>query len=428
MTSHRPVLTTWALGLALGCAAPALPSVTAGESPGVRQLPLTVSETAGIRRFGYPVSTVLNLPQPVPDASHFRLLDDGKPVRAQFRPLDQTRDGVRKVSLDFAVDHAPLESRKYVVEYGPGVEAGPEPKGGISVTTTEDEFRVRRPGDLEFVVPRNLLGLLRRVRTARTDYLRTDSPGLWIRYRDDIHYRAGGFGPDGVPTAARVVKAGPLAATLRFEGTEALRGNRSVASSVEMDFPLSKSWVRVRWEVDDPEGHVAGLGTEVNLNLEGEPVLADFGAGSLVYAALRKGQAAVLRGRPLLGEPAAEGPRWETLVGPADRPRPYVVAPPGARGPDAEGWAHVMDRQRATAVAMAGFADAGQEAEITVGADGRLQLWKQFARGGAVPPPGAKKLTFWLHFVPMPVQVGAATSPQAMLAPLQVTVRPPQER
>jgi hypothetical protein len=426
MISHRPALTTWALGLALGCAAPAFPSVAAGEPPGVRHIPLTVSETAGIRRFSYPVTEVLILPEAVPDAGHFRLLEDGRPVRAQFRALDQTRDGVRKVSLDFTVDHAPLESREYVVEYGPGVEAGPEPKGGITVTTTEDEFRVRCPGDLEFVVPRNLLGLLRRVRTAKTDYLRADSPGLWIRYKDDIHYRAGGLGPDGVPTAAPVVKAGPLAATLRFEGTEALRGNRSVASAVEMDFPLSKSWVRVSWEVDDPEGHVAGLGAEVNLNVEGEPALVDFGAGSLVYAALRKGQAAVLRGRPLPGEPAAEGPRWETRLGPMDRPRPYIVAPPRARGPDPEGWAHVMDRQRATAVAVAGFADPGQEAEITVGADGRLQLWKQFARRGVAPPPGPKKMTFWLHFVPMPVQVGAATSPQAMLAPLQVTVGVPR--
>jgi hypothetical protein len=222
-----------------------------------------------------------------------------------------------------------------------------------------------------------------------------------------------------------VVKAGPLAAALRFEGTEALRGNRSVASAVEMEFPVSKSWVRVSWAVDDPEGYVGGLGAELNLNVEGEPTLVDFGAGSLVYAALRPGQAAVLRGGSLLKEAAPDRPRWETLVGPADRPRPYVVAQPGARGPDAEGWAHVMDRRRATAAAVAGFADPGQEGEIAVSADGRLRLWKQFHQRAPGAPPVAKKLTFWLHFVPMPVQVGAATSPQAMLAPLEVRVYGP---
>ena len=44
------------------------------------------------------------------------------------------------------------------------------------------------------------------------------------------------------------------------------------------------------------------------------------------------------------------------------------------------------------------------------------------ATSTAAPPPGPKKITFWLHFVGMPVHVGAATSPQAMLAPLRVTV------
>jgi hypothetical protein len=50
------------------------------------------------------------------------------------------------------------------------------------------------------------------------------------------------------------------------------------------------------------------------------------------------------------------------------------------------------------------------------------------ARPGEGPPAGAKRLAFWLHFVGMPVQVGAATSPQAMLAPLQVEVRGAGER
>jgi hypothetical protein len=83
-----------------------------------------------------------------------------------------------------------------------------------------------------------------------------------------------------------------------------------------------------------------------------------------------------------------------------------------------------MDRERATAVALAGFADPGPGADLTVEADGRLRLWKHFAGANADPPPGKKQITFWLHFVGMPVQVGAATSPQAMLAPLRLTPRP----
>jgi len=92
---------------------------------------------------------------------------------------------------------------------------------------------------------------------------------------------------------------------------------------------------------------------------------------------------------------------------------PYVVASPGAR--PAEGWAHVMDSRRCTAVAVEGFATAAKRdspAEIAVDADGSLRLWRV----------GTKQLRFWLHFVGMPVHAGAATSPQAMLAPLWVEV------
>src|SRR5262249_5257035 len=108
------------------------------------------------------------------------------------------------------------------------VPAGTEPRGEVVVETADDEFRVSHDG-LQFVVPRNLLGLLRQVATGKTEYLRPGSAGLWLRYKDDIPFHAGGFGPGGVPTVARVVKSGPLATALRFEGTEALRGNRSVA-------------------------------------------------------------------------------------------------------------------------------------------------------------------------------------------------------
>src|SRR5262249_30978360 len=150
---------------------------------------------------------------------HFRLLEDGKPIAAQFRPHGDAAQGLRAVSLDFNVNHAPLETHEYVVEYGTGVEPAAEPKGGMTVETTSDEFRVAHSSDLQFVVPRNLLGLLRQVKTSKTEYLRPDSFGLVIRYKDEIHFRAGGFGPEGGPTTGRVVKSGPLATALRFEGT-----------------------------------------------------------------------------------------------------------------------------------------------------------------------------------------------------------------
>src|SRR5262249_17852919 len=186
---------------------------------------------------------------------------------------------------------------------------------------------------------------------------------------------------------------------------------RSVKSVVEMEFPRSKSWVQVTWEVDDPGGEVVEMGADLNLNVQGEPTLVDLGAGALVYAALKKGQTGALR--------SGSEAKWETLLGSPGSLKPYVVG--GREAAKAEGWVHVMDRQRCTAAAVADFAAAGQPAEIVVDADGRLQLGKHFG------PAGARKITLWFHFVGMPVHVGAATSPQAMLAPLQVSVRPRAE-
>lgn len=380
--------------------------VLCGE-PDVRRWQVTVTETAGIRRFGYPVSAVVDLGEPVPDVGHFRLLEHGKAVAAQFVPIGDPSRGIRTVSLDFNVGHAPLETRSYAIEYDPR-STPPAVRKGLRVVVDADVFRVIHPSDLEFVVPRNLLGLMAGVRSGKTEYLRPGSVGLIIRSTDDIDFRAGGLGAYGAPVAARVIKDGLLAAKLRFEGTEGLRGNHSVRSVVEMEFPISKSWVYVAWSVDDPKGLISGLGAELNLNVEGKQTLVDFGAGSLVYARLRAGETAVLR---------QEGPRWRTLVGKAGAPEPYVVAVPGAER--AEGWAHVMDNQRCTAVAIADFAKLGgpsAAAEIAVDANGRLRLY----RGGT------KQLRFWLHFVGMPVHAGAATSPQAMLAPLRVEVGRPK--
>jgi hypothetical protein len=404
--------------------------VAAGaEAPGVQRYAVVVQETVGIRRFSYPVSVLLPLSAPIKDTDHFRLLDQGKPVPAQFRPHGDFSQGIRAVRLDFNVDHAPYQTHEYTVEYGLDVQP-PLQVGGMKVVAEAGRFRVVHSQALEFIVPRNLVGLLRGVKTPQGDYLRADSAGLLIRSKNHIIHRAGGLGPHGKPAVPSRVKAGPLASAIRFASTETLGGRHRVRSVVTLEFPRSKSWVQVDWAVDDPDRCVAGLGADLHLRLRGEPALVDFGAGTYVYAHLRKGQAAILRHN----RTRSRRPAWETLVGPAAAPTPYVVAQrlPSQKAAGlpavAEGWAHVMDRQRCTAVAVADFANPKEAADITIDADGRLRLWKHFARQGKQPPKGPKKLRFWLHFVAMPVQVGAVTSPQAMLAPLRAKVRPRRQK
>src|SRR4051794_21240443 len=66
-------------------------------------------EDGGLRRFGYPVHTV------VPDAAggrHYRLVRDGRPIPAQFREF-RGPGGQTEAGLDFVASPGPLESARY---------------------------------------------------------------------------------------------------------------------------------------------------------------------------------------------------------------------------------------------------------------------------------------------------------------------------
>jgi hypothetical protein len=396
-------------------------SPTAAEEPEVktRRIVFQVSETAGIRRFGYPVNVILPLPEPVKSTTDFRLLSGDKPVSAQFGSHGDMSEGIRSVSLDFNASPGPFKREEYVVEYGSGVSTL-KPKPGLRVETTEKKYRVIHPSGLQFAMSREFPGVIEQVQAGKTKYLNGSSQGLSIGTKANKRLYLGKSGK--TKPASSVVREGPLAIALRFETSESPGSTGQVTSIVEMEFPISKSWVRVNWTVDDPGGDIVDLSAGLNLHLEGEPVLFDFGAGTTVYGQVRRGESARLS-QTATARPASVR-RWETLLGTRPDLKPYVLCPGSSMPPerDAEGWAHIMDRERCTAVALGEFATAKEGAEITVDADGRLELLRKFGSPSKGSERGTKRLTYWLHFVGMPVHVGAATSPQAMLAPLQVEI------
>ncbi len=382
-----------------------------GSARGEGKLELTVNETAGIRRFGYPVHATMKLPREVSEKDRFRLLEGGKPVAAQFRLVAGQK---KRVALDFNVSLGPEEGKVYTVEYGPKVEPGPEPKGGMKLEESKEAFTIRS-GGMVYVVPRDLKGFLKEVRNGKKEYLRSGSAGLYlVSDRKTIPIAGPGY-------KARVIRQGPLAVALRFEGEATLPNKVKVPSVVDLTFPRSKSWVEVNWGVDLIAG-VQQLALDLNLLVTGSPTLVDFGAGSGVYTTLTKGQVALLEGFPKAEYGQING-RWAVSTGLRNDLKPFVL--PNKANNRAEGWAHIMDRQRCTAVAMSPFGrDGAGVDEIRIDADGRLRLrWRSRAQGGFMG--GREAYRFWLHFVDMPVQVGALTSPQSMMAPLEVRVQPP---
>ena len=349
-----------------------------------------------------------------------RLLRDRQPVDAQFRRVAGA-DGRRALALDFVSGVGPLETERYVVEVGDGVEPGPEPKRAVRVERESEAFRVTAGGSLTYTVGDQLLGPVSGVENARLSYVVPNSGGFSVRHRDDPpdRWRACSWGhdPQGRPSPASTTRQGPFAVSLHFEGSVDLPGARPSATSADLTFPSSKSWVETAWRLEDPLGVVAGMRVEFQLNVEAARTLVDFGAADTVYGVLQGRERMILEagGAPGL---AGLGRPWVVRKGPDGNLALFAMAPrPDAAA--AEGWAHVMDESHCTALAVARF---GRESRDRPGsrADGRVRIFREFAGAVAAPPAGPKALTCWFHFVQMPVQVGAATSPQATLAPLEV--------
>jgi hypothetical protein len=199
-------------------------------------------------------------------------------------------------------------------------------------------------------------------------------------------------------------------------------GEQKVRSIVEIEVPSSKSWEQVTWTVEERSAQVAGLSAERTCKLQGEPVLIDFGAGSSVYTTLKATELASFQSFGIDGP----GVSWKISTETAGELCPLAVMPRSMPSRP-EGWAHVMDRQQATAVALAEFDRPGRDARIVVDGAGHLTIGRDLGRNP--PQPASRKsLKPWPHFVSMPVPIGALTSPQSMMTPPIVEVRPPRGR
>lgn len=400
---------------------------------GAEELQLDVAETVGLRRYGYPVHAVVELPAAVPLETRFALFDGEQRMPLQCAPADSAAPTASRWLLDFVLSLAPWESRSLVLRYGPNVAVAPPPEVALQLDVRDEALHVAYGPSFNVTVPRDLLGLLSSVQIAGDELLAPSESGLFIHYKDDIHFRCGGSGPRGEPTRLTILREGPLAAAVRFDSREALRGKREVDSHAVLEFPLGKSWIAIDWTVDDDQGFVAGLGLALKLKLpdgpaqEAEEIVADFAVPSPLYAALAPGggERLLFRGGlpPAESRGAGAAPLWELLRLRGPESLVLAQAADALEAPVPEGWLHVTTSMYTLA---AGIADAVADTAWTgeVSADGHVQLYRRFALEGAPPPPGPKRFRCYLHFVTSPPAVGALTSPQSMLHPPTVRVRP----
>jgi hypothetical protein len=400
--------------LAAGAAMLAAPALARANADAASSRTFVVKETTGLRRFGYPVHTILPAELTGPN---FRLERDGKPITAQFRKVEGGK-GVSAVALDFNTSPGPLESETYTVRCGPDVEPGPEPKGGMRFERSEGSWVVSNGSSLTFHVADPLGTFLESLTNAKLEFIGRPMGFVFVNKMGVT--RPLGRSESGLPAdppyKGIITREGRMAIGLRFEGATTVN-KVPVHSVVEMTFPNSKSWVEVVWTIDDPNDDVSRVEARTGLKLDRPPVVVDFGASNTVYSQLRESESLRLRAGNAPGLPVT-GTAWEVTRTVNQRDTPFARAIAKDSAP-AEGWAHLMDSSRCTAIAVTDFGSKTQD-EIVCSSNGDLILRRGFAGPGAASENPRKSVRFWLHFVSMPVQVGAATSPQSMLAPLVV--------
>lgn len=384
-------------------------------------LQLEVRETAGIRRFGYPVAVKLPELSLGIEKARFRLREGAKPVPAQFRQ-EPSDGGIAEWWLDFNLSMRPNEVRTLTLEYGPDVAADAEPRG-LELKQTSDGFEVRNAPHLTWTTGRDLFGLVKSVDAGDLQYLRGEGVRLAIEGPNGaLHAR------DVESAEPRVIRSGPLAVAIRYEFAPTADPLAETKSTVDLTFPVSKSWVQVDWRIDDPRQAVRSVRAEIAQKLaaptDEEPTLVDFGASSLVYMSLGpedRGKLQAGRAAPQPNGP--HRPSWEVLRGDKKDIESFVVQAAGHDRDEAEGWAHIMDRSRCLALAVDEFGDVGEDS-IELTAKGDITLARKFSTDGP-DRPVTKNFRFWLHFVGFPPHVTAATSPQSMLSPLTVRISKP---
>ena len=371
---------------------------------------IEVEETAGIRRFSYPVRARVPLPASCPPSFGFRLLEGTKLVVAQF-----TRDesGVFQrpfVDVDFTVQNGPNETHTFTLEAGEGI-VGPPIKNGLRLEKLTDRFVVHHNSGLRFGVPRDLKGFLTEVHAPRFEYVKPSSSGLWIESSDHKRHYIGS--DDGPRFGEPRVHAGGMMTTLNFTAPFTDANKTKGRCEVELRFPSAKSWVEGTMELFNLPA-VTNIGLDLDLVQHKPPVLVDLGAGPSVYASLKPGQGIFYSAGGVWGGALHSG-WWQVDMKTGNARSPYVSQDKNPTWRNAEGWVHVMDDVACTAIAVADLFEFSHT-EFQIDSQAKIHL-KRSVTGG-----GDKKLHFWLHFVDMPVQLGAVTSPQSMLSAPEVRV------
>jgi hypothetical protein len=365
-------------------------------------IPLRVREVGGIRRTQFPVTAHVPFPRGVlRDPANVKLLNNQAEVPEQATVETRWPDGsVQWLSMDLNVTIGPNESQTYALQYGEGVQSETAVRG-LMVAEEADAIQV---GNIRF----NKSGspLIASVKY-RDEVIGTGANGLSVK-------EASGAAHD-LTTAdsvrAEIVKRGPLVVVVKYSGTIRLDEDAKAPFSLTIEMPNSKSWVKVQTSVDDPSQAIRDIAINLPLTFGAFPWVWDFGTSRWTYGSMRAATDSVMMSDTVDASGSAE---WTVSSGPKGREVATETSQPDKA--TFGGWGHIQGAKEVVAYAVEGVKT--RRGTYRIATEGTGQTTFQLTS----PAAQAKhELTVYAHFVSTPVQIGAATSPAAILSPLVAT-------
>jgi hypothetical protein len=358
---------------------------------------IRVSETAGIRRTAFPVNAHVPFPRSAlrgPEAA--RLMLNGKEVPAQYGTETRWPDGsVASLAVDFNANVGPGESLDYQLEYGEGIRAAESPRG-LSVNGGPEAIQ---SGNIRF--NRSGSPLIESVKY-RGEEIGHGSNGLFVT--DEAGKRYDLSNADAIET--EVVKSGPLYVVIRYSGNIVIDADYRVPFTLTAEMPTSKTMVKLSALVEDPAKRLRGIAIETPLAFAAMPLVWDFGTSRWTYGSMRAATDSVT-----LTQTSND---WSVQTGSGGKEQLYETAGKSAPGPVR--WGHLQDGKEVVALAFEGAEDGTWRVKL----DGTGQTSFGYT---PLSPATGYRISVYEHFVTAPVQIGAATSPAALLSPLSVSIQ-----
>jgi hypothetical protein len=362
-----------------------------------QRIAIRVRETAGMKRFGYPATARVPFPQgALKDEKNVRLLDaQGKAVPAQVTTTEKYPDGfIKWLEVDVNLSPAPLEAMEFQLEYGAGVTGVP-PTRGLTFTETAETFQV----SAYYTIRKDGNPLVQRVNYGR-EYLKEGGINVFVREGNvERHLR------DAKNLKWSVVKQGAFQVRLRCEGEyPASDGKPALPFTLTLEFSSSKSWVGVTHTVRSSAKNKVILTLVSHFNLAGQ-LLWDTDVGYWLYGIINPDE------RMTFSQTSEE---WICYLGKTGQER-YAARAPASQA--AKGWGHFQEAKDNGNVVAFGVAHFGVDGkhDVIMESSGTMVVRHE------PTPQTAPQLRVFFHFIPVPLQRTAQTSPPAMMLPLVAT-------